>query len=279
MRKEKRKEQRPLEEAEQARASQQKSTIRTGSVALAAAMAIVLAGVLVTIGVSDVAGSSGHSSDQVEKEVSALLSGIPQRGNTLGQATAPVTLQIFGDLESADVRTFVVWLLPDIIREWVRTNIIKIQYLSLMTASLPYTDVFVKQQAAALAAGVQDRLWNFIGIFYHEQGEEDTRYVTEAYLDHIARQIPGLNLPEWENDYATNQLTKQVTKEDHVARAIGFHYTPAFLISRTGGIPFAWPGYRLYEEPGAKKGFTRRPEHPLAFITSHDLKMAIEHLP
>jgi hypothetical protein len=92
-----------------------KSVTRIGPVALAA---VAIVGVLVAIGVGDVVGSSGQpSSAQVEKEVSALLSGIPQNGNTLGQASAPVTLQVFGDLESADVRTFVVWLLPDILRE------------------------------------------------------------------------------------------------------------------------------------------------------------------
>lgn len=265
--------------AERAQMSRRKPVIRIGAVALAA-LAVAVACVLVTAGVSGVAGSFRQpSSDRVEKEVTALLSDIPQSGDTLGQTAAPITLQVFGDLESRDVRTFVVWLLPDIIREWVRPNIVKIQYRSFMTASLPYPNVFVNQQAAALAAGVQNRLWNFIETFYHEQGKEHTRYVTEAYLDDIAGQVTGLDLSEWESDRENNQLTRQVVKDDHAARAIRFPDAPVFLIGRTGGKLVPWPGYRLYEEPGLKRGFINRPVHPLSFITSRTLKIAIEHLP
>jgi len=170
------------------------------------------------------------------------------------------------------------WLLPDIIREWVRTNIVKIQYRSFMTASSPYPNVFVSQQDAALAAGMQDRMWNFIETFYHEQGQEQTRYVTEAYLDGIARQVPGLELSEWESDRENSQLAKLVAEEDHTARAIGFPDDPVLLIGRTGGKLVPWPGYRLYEEPGLKPGLIKRPAHPVSFITSRTLKIAIEHL-
>jgi hypothetical protein len=261
--------------AQRARTPRRNSVIRIGLVALAA-----LAIAAVATRISNVAGSSKQvSSARVEREVSALLSGIPQTGDTLGQARAPITLQIFGDLESADVRTFVVLLLPDIIREWVRTNIVKIQYRSFMTASSPYPNAFVSQQAAALAAGVQGRLWNFIETFYHEQGQEHTRYVTEAYLNGIARQVPGLELSEWEGNRENSQLAKQVAEDDHVARAIGFPDAPVFLIDRTGGTLIPWPGYRLYEEPGLKRGFIKRPVHPVSFITSHTLRRAIEHLP
>jgi Thioredoxin len=264
---------------ERARTSRRKFVIRTGGVALAA-LAVAVAGVLFSIGVSDVAGSSAQpSSVRVEKEVTALVSDIPQRGDTLGQPSAPITLQVFGDLESADVRTFVLWLLPDIIREWIRTNIVKIQYRSFMSASAPYPNVFVSQQAAALAAGVQNRLWNFIETFYHEQGQEHTRYVTEAYLEGIARQVSGLNISEWESAREHSQLAKQVIMDDRVAREIRFPDDPVFLIGRTGGRLVPWPGYRLYEEPGLKPGLIRRPVHPLSFITSKKLRTVIEHLP
>jgi hypothetical protein len=244
-----------------------------------AAVAAGVAGLAIATGVSGVAGAPGRpSSARVEKEVSALLSGVPQSGNTLGQASAPITLQIFGDLESADVRTFVVWLLPDIIREWVRTNIVKIQYRSFMTASSSYPSIFVRQQAAALAAGAQDKMWNFIEIFYHEQGQERTRYVTEGYVDGIAAEIPGLKLSEWKDDRENSQLAEQVIKDDTVARAIGFPDAPVFLVGRTGGKLVPWPGYRLYEEPGREKGFIKRPVHPVSFITSKTLKSTIEHL-
>lgn len=265
--------------AEPARPSRRTSVTRLGLVTLVA-IALVVAGSLAATNIRDVAGSSPQPPRaRVQKEVSALLSGIPQSGDTLGQPSAPITLQVFGDLESADVRTFIVWLLPDIIREWVRTNVVKIEYRSFMTASSVYPNVFVRQQTAALSAGAQDRLWNFIETFYREQEQEHTRYVTEAYLDDIARQVPSLDISEWESERESSQLAEQVAKDDNVARAIGFPDAPVFLVGRTGGRLSPWAGYRLYEEAGLKTGYIKRPVHPVSFITSRTLKTVIEHLP
>ncbi len=275
-RKEKRKEQNLKEKAaEHVQASRRKPIVRVRSVALAVA-AVALA----AIGISNVAGSSGQrSSSEVEREVSALLSGIPQNGDTLGQASAPITLQIFGDLESEDVRTFVVWILPDIIHDWVRTSTVKIQYRSFMNDLSHDSRVFVNQQVSALAAGTQDKLWNFIETFYHEQGKEEAPYVTEKYLENIAEQVPGLSLSQWKVVRESNLLATQVIKDDHAARARGFHDAPAFLIGRAEGELTPWLGYRLYEEPGERKGSIWRALHPLSLITNRILKLEIEHLP
>jgi protein-disulfide isomerase len=265
-----------LEVYDRARASDRKPVSRRGSIALTV-VAIIIIGIAVTAGVGAVSGSPGRSlSLQIKKEVSTLLNGIPQEGDTLGQASAPITLQIFGDPESEDVRTFVVWILPDIIRDWVRTNNLKIQYRSFMNAPSHDSKVFLRQQVAALAAEAQNRLWDFLDVFCHEQGKEGTPYVSEKYLENIA-QVSGLNLSQWVNDRENNQLAKQVVKDDHVARTIGFYNAPAFLIGRTGGPLTPWLGYRLYEQRGPSG--IRRPSHPLSFITSQTLKKAIEHLP
>jgi hypothetical protein len=46
---------------------------------------------------------------------------------------------------------------------------VRVEYRSLETATHD-PEVFKLQQVAALAAGAQDRMWNFIETFYHEQG-------------------------------------------------------------------------------------------------------------
>ena len=50
-------------------------------------------------------------------------------------------------------------------------------------------NVFKTQQVAALAAGQQQKFWNFAELFYHEQGDETTSYVTTSYLDGLAGQV------------------------------------------------------------------------------------------
>ena len=78
----------------------------------------------------------------------------------------------------------------------MRTGKLRIEYRSMETATRE-PEVFKTQQVAAYAAGKQNKAWNFIETFYHEQGEEDSGYVTEKYIQGIASQVPGLNLAQW----------------------------------------------------------------------------------
>jgi protein-disulfide isomerase len=169
-----------------------------------------------------------------QQVVSALLDGIPQRASVLGSPAAPVTLQWFGDLECPFCQEFAFGALPSIIRKWVRGGQLKIAYRSMQTATRQ-PKVFEVQQAAALAAGEQDRMWNFIETFYREQGGEDSGYVTESYLQGIASQVPGLSLSQWMSDRASRQLSTELDVDRKAVKAAGLGGTPAFLIGRTGG--------------------------------------------
>lgn len=169
-----------------------------------------------------------------EQSISSLLADIPQSGDTLGQQAAPVTLQWYGDLECPFCREFTLGALPSIIRRWVHSGLLKIEYLSMQTATRS-PKVFEAEQLAALAAGMQNRMWNFIEIFYHEQGEEGSDYVTERYLDGLAKQTAGLRLPVWRNARHDPRLAAQVAKERNIVIHDGFSGTPTFLIGHTNG--------------------------------------------
>src|SRR6202035_3861056 len=78
-------------------------------------------------------GSTGTT--KVQKEVISLLAGIPQNGNTLGSAKAPVTLQYFGDLECPICREFTEGALKPLIEKYVRTGKVKLEYRNLETAT------------------------------------------------------------------------------------------------------------------------------------------------
>ena len=166
-------------------------------------------------------------------EVRSLLEGIPQRGNTLGKPTARVTLQYFGDLECPFCREFTLGVLASIIRRWVRPGTLKIEYRSLKTATHGL-EIFKAQQFAALAAGRQNRMWDFIELFYHEQGEENSGYVTEDFLQSLAEQVPGLNLIAWTAARGDTALAGTLVGDARAAYEEGFHGTPSFLIGNTG---------------------------------------------
>jgi protein-disulfide isomerase len=223
-----------LEEAQAATAARKRRLAQLGSVVFVVVVAIVV--ILLLTGSKKTTppklGSSGAT--QTEKLVNAMLANIPQNGEALGNPAAPVTLKYFGDLECPYCRQFTVTSLPSIIQKWVRGGKLRIEYHSLETATRE-PEVFKTQQVAALAAGKQNKMWNFVETFYHEQGEEDSGYVTESYLQGIAKQIPGLNLSQWISDRNDAALLSQVTTDAQTANNVGFTGTPSFLIGKTGG--------------------------------------------
>jgi protein-disulfide isomerase len=194
--------------------------------------------VVVAIIVSSTGGGNkaiAPNSPQAKQQASTvnrLLSGIPQSGVTLGSPTAPVTVTEFGDLECSHCQTFALNAEQQLIANDVRAGKVKLVYKSLQTASgaNPDPNAFVLQQAAAYAAGRQNLAWNYILLFYHEQGQEGTAYVTPSFLQGIAHQIPGLNNSDWLIQSKNPTYENQVITDERAAQASGFNSTPTLTI-------------------------------------------------
>jgi protein-disulfide isomerase len=166
--------------------------------------------------------------------VFAVLSGIPQQGDVLGNPKAKVTVVEYGDLECPICRDFALTSENDLINNDVRTGKVKLVYKSLETAT-PNPKVFVPQQAAAYAAGLQGHAWDYIELFYHQQGAEGSNYVNQSYLSNLAEQIPGLTLSQWQTDSKSKALLARVKAEQQDAAAKGYNSTPTIVISGPKG--------------------------------------------
>jgi protein-disulfide isomerase len=228
-------ERKEVEQAHAAAAVRRKRLTMLGGVAavVVAAIVVILVATSSGGGTKKVASGSKASHETIAA-VNAVVGGIPQHGNVLGYPNAPVTLQYFGDLQCPICKEFTLGALPAIVQRWVRTGKVKIEYRSLETATRE-PEVFKTQQVAALAAGKQNLMWHFVELFYHEQGEEDSGYVTESYLQNLAAQVPGLNLTKWASDRNNPELSSQVTSDGQKASSEGFTGTPSFLVGKTGG--------------------------------------------
>jgi len=237
-----------LEQAEAASAARRKRLTQLGIVGAVVVVAIVA--ILIATGGGSKTGipKSTQARYQTATEVNSLVGGIPQSANVLGNPNAPVTLQYFGDLECPICKEFTLTSLPSIIQNWVRTGKLKIEYRSMETATRE-PEVFKLQQVAALAAGKQNKMWNYVETFYHEQGEEDTGYVNESYLQQLAQQVPGLGLSKWTSDRSEPALATEVEGDAQAANNAGFTGTPAFLLGKTGSTlkPF---DAGTFAEPG-----------------------------
>jgi protein-disulfide isomerase len=119
----------------------------------------------------------------------------------------------------------------------VRSGRVKLLYRSLETATgnSPNPSIFPTQQAAALAAGNQAHAWDYILLFYHQQGSEGTDYVNTNFLNGLARQIPSLNFSKWSADRNSPTLSAQVQGDGQTASSKGFNSTPTIVVQGPKG--------------------------------------------
>jgi protein-disulfide isomerase len=215
-------------------------TVRRVWIAVVSVLAIILVVLIATAG-SSKKGIPPHPSSThaigAGAEVASLLAGIPQRGNTLGNPKAPVGLQYFGDLQCPFCKRFTLGTLISLIQSYVRSGKLKIEYRSLESATRDQK-TFKSQQVAALAAGKQNKMWNFIYLFYGEQGRENSGYVTERYLQGLAQQVSGLNLIAWSAARNDPDLANSIAGDARAAGTAGVNSTPSFLLNRGAGAPF-----------------------------------------
>jgi protein-disulfide isomerase len=203
--------------------------------AMAALPVLAIAAILGTVGVLGFGGNSGAvDKKEIQQRVSKLLAGIPQQGTTLGSPEAPVTVWVMADLECPTVRLFVESYLPSILDTWVRTGDVKLTYRSLQTDTVD-EEVFYRHEIAALAAGRQDKMWNFALTFMHQQGEKFTEYATDEFLADIASQVPGLTREQWRRDRQDGLLSKRVAHDLHAANEMKLSSTPSFLVGVSPG--------------------------------------------
>jgi protein-disulfide isomerase len=220
-----------LEQAHEA-AARRARLMRLGGAVLVAVVVVVILVVVSASGGGKKASSKPSSITATA--VTALLVGIPQTGNTIGSSTAPVTVTEYGDLECPICADFATGAENNLISSDVRSGKVKLVYRSLETATQD-PGIFSTQQAAAYAAGTQDKAWDFIELFYNEQGVEDSGYVTAGYLDGLARQIPGLNYAKWQAASTSQTYSDAVLADQQLASKDGFDSTPTIVVSGPKG--------------------------------------------
>ena len=212
----------------------------------AGAVFLVLAVVVVLIVVN--ASSNGNSGDTKLEEVGGvdrLLSGIPQEGLVLGDPKAKVELIEFGDLQCPFCKAFSEDILPQVIETKIATGEAKLVFRNFPIIGEESTPAGV----AAIAGGAQGRGWNYIELFYRNQGEERSGYVTDEFMTAIAEGAGVKDIAKWNTERKAPKATEEVEKTGEEASGkFGFEGTPSFAIKGPGtnGIETL----SLNEDPG-----------------------------
>jgi protein-disulfide isomerase len=238
---EERREQRLREEGQAVGQERRQRLLKLG--AAAAFLAVVAVIVAVVISQSGGGGGGGGNASQL-KDVGLVrrnLAGIPQSGLTLGEPGAKVRLIEFGDLQCPVCKSYAEEVVPSVIESKIRSGAAKFEFRNFTIIS----EESIPAGAAAIAAGMQGRGWNYVELWYRNQGEERSGYVTDAFMTSVARGAGVPDIARWNRDRKSKAVIAEVKRTTSEAAGLGFNGTPSFAVAGPGvsGLePFGTPG-------------------------------------
>ena len=204
---------------------------------IGAGVVIVLVVVGVVLGVVLGGGSSsdrrGSLADALPgaATVQRLFAGIPQRGNVLGSPSAPVTMVEYIDLQCPYCQAFESRAMPTLVSRYVRTGKLKVE-VRLLAFIGPDS---VRGRAAAIAAGQQNRLFNFAELLYLNQGAENSGWLSDDEVTSAAASIPGLDVTRLLTARSSSGVADEASRFDEQAAADGVSQTPTILVGTSAG--------------------------------------------
>jgi protein-disulfide isomerase len=178
-------------------------------------------------------GSGGGAPPAVAnaEAVTAEVAGVPQADMTLGSSHAAVTIHEYGDLQCTACSMFATDTLPGVIDKLVKSGNAKLSFHNWPI--IDQTDS-VTAARASYAAARQNRAWQFIELFYRNQGTERSGYVTDAFLDRVAA-AAGIDVARFDADRRTSAVAARVQADARQALAYGFQGTPSFVVTGPRG--------------------------------------------
>jgi protein-disulfide isomerase len=202
--------------------------IALGAAAIVAAALIV--GSIVLTGGGDDSSSPAATATTAggTPEALALIAGIPQNGTILGNPKAQVRMLQYEDLQCPVCKRYTDDAFPAIVNEYVKPGRLRLDFRGLAFLG----DDSKKALRIALAAGNQNKLWDVVGLFYANQGEENSGWVTDAKIDEVLAQVPGLDVAKVKKDAQSAAITKQIADLSAEATQNAVQGTPAFFIAR-----------------------------------------------
>jgi protein-disulfide isomerase len=212
--------------AEQASAARARRTRNLWRLAAVAGAAVVL--VVAGIAVSSSGGKPAAPAPSTT--ASNLFAGIPEHGGVLGDPKAPLTVTEYLDLQCPICREASTTTIPAVVNQYVRSGKVKLAARPLQ---------FIGQdsvRAAQVAAGAdrQGRLWPFLEAFYARQGQENSGYVTDAFLTDVAN-ASGVNAKAALGQAGSSFAAGRLNRANADARKLGIQATPTLTVRRGNG--------------------------------------------
>jgi protein-disulfide isomerase len=218
-----------------------------GGIALAIIVAIVLGVVLSSGGGSGSSGGIVSSNDMQDlpatgsqssaaavpgaSEANKLFKGIPQKGLTLGDPKAPVTMEMFIDVRCPVCQNYEVTQIPSVVKKYIANG--KVQLHLKPWAFLGPQSLTGRR--GVIAAANQNKGFEYAKLLYDNQGSEATQWLTGREMALLAASVNGLNMAQWRDDVNASSSEATAKGVDQLAKQKNVSATPTIFVGPTGG--------------------------------------------
>jgi protein-disulfide isomerase len=169
-------------------------------------------------------------------DAQAIFGGVPQEGDRLGSSDAPVTIQVFNDMQCSNCRDDFLDTIPELTERYARPGDVKLLYRHYSNSESPQELGFYGAEAAA----DQGYGWQYTYLFFRNQEEAERFGVDQDFLDSIAGGVEELNGPEWEADLEEKggpggEIAKRLKAYEELGSGLGIRVRQAAIVSGPNG--------------------------------------------
>lgn len=175
-----------------------------------------------------------------------LFGGVPQEGARLGSEDAPVTVQVFDDVQSSKCREAFLGTIPALTEKYARPGTVKFLYRHYSNSENEIEEGSYGVEAAA----EQGYGWQYAYLFFVNQKEAERFGVSEEenkrsglrknFLLSVAGGVEELNGPEWEEALEKGKEPDSAMKEnleaqEEIGSNLGIRYGQAMVLEGPNG--------------------------------------------
>jgi protein-disulfide isomerase len=183
----------------------------------------------------------GHDIVRIEgiSEAQETFGGVPQEGDRLGEENAPVSIQVFADLQCGSCRDEFVGRIPPLVEKYVRPGDVKLLLRHYSIAENPTEEGFYGAEAAAQ----QGYGWQYTYLFIRNLNVGENTpggRITENFQASLAGSIGELDVPEWQEylkaqSGSGGQIQKTLEGYEELGSKLGIRTQEAMVVSGPRG--------------------------------------------
>lgn len=164
-------------------------------------------------------------------EANGLFKGIPQNGQVLGNPKAPVTMEMFIDVQCPVCQAYEVDSLPTVVKNDIANG--KVQ-MHLKPWAFLGPQSFTGRYGV-IAAAKQNKGYEYAKVLYDNQRQEESGWLTGREMAIIAASVDGLDLAQWQADVNSSASKDTANAIDAEAKQMQVQGTPTIFVGCTGG--------------------------------------------